>query len=135
MLISNAFFSVRISYLQCYFHFTFHYLSIVFPSHSRILYTLAIVWPMIPNYISLSLNLRTKSQGWPRGPGSHVHVLPEGLFALAGPQSRYPEGTLPEDWRHQESHCHRGPVRTVPRWVPRILRVGFVAFMSGTSRV
>jgi hypothetical protein len=44
------------------------------------------------------------------GPGTHVHVLPAGQPALARPQGGHPQGTLPEDRRHQASHAHRGQI-------------------------
>jgi len=44
---------------------------------------------------------RAKSTRRPGGSGSHVYVLPARQFAVARTESRYVEGTLPEDWRHQ----------------------------------
>ena len=39
------------------------------------------------------------------GAGSHVHVLPTGQPALAGPQGGHPEGALPKDRGHEAGHA------------------------------
>ena len=46
--------------------------------------------------------------GRPGGAGPHVHVFPPRQPALAGPQGGHAQGAIPEDWRHQARHAHRG---------------------------
>lgn len=57
---------------------------------------------------------RTVTQRRPGGPRTHVHVLLARIPPLAGTQGRHPQGTLPKDWGHKESHTHWGSLWKLP---------------------